>query len=331
MDTNNDIFAMIEKATPVQRGDERETMFERVVAMPVGVRSPYQFAVWQKVGVAVFGLLFVIGSVAGTVTASQSARPGDVLYPLDRAVESLQLLVVSEERAARLEAAFVDERIAEVESMVEDRKSSSEVLVSDEVLAMAIDELTAVLATVERTYDEERLRGILDMLKDSREDEGRDVEVYWDELDRDEEKDRDDDHEKDDDTPTYRKYDDERSGALEHTVYDDSDRDDDRDSYSGKLGDDERDVAGQNNDDETDGDDHAGQEDDGRESVDDRNVTEDTDDKSGSSNDEKEDIRDDEEDDADGNDEENDKKDTSDDHSGSSGGDDENDKDDEDE
>jgi hypothetical protein len=59
-------------------------------------------------------------SAGGTVAASESAKPGDLLFPVERAVERTQLAFASSERATELRAAFAAERFAELQAILEE-------------------------------------------------------------------------------------------------------------------------------------------------------------------------------------------------------------------
>lgn len=57
---------------------------------------------------------------AGTVAASNSARPGDALYGIDRAVENVRGgLMIGENNKATYQAKLVEERLSELNSLVD--------------------------------------------------------------------------------------------------------------------------------------------------------------------------------------------------------------------
>lgn len=73
-------------------------------------------------GIAPVVILAILGVVGiggfGTAVVSDSARPGDTLYPIDQTVESIQgLLATSPKAQAKLEAKFSTERLDEAESL----------------------------------------------------------------------------------------------------------------------------------------------------------------------------------------------------------------------
>ena len=66
--------------------------------------------------VALVALLVVVGSSTGTVLAAQDSAPGELLYPVMRASERVQLaLTVTDEREANFRARLVERRIRELE------------------------------------------------------------------------------------------------------------------------------------------------------------------------------------------------------------------------
>lgn len=71
--------------------------------------------------------LVVLLALGGTVVASDAARPGDMLYPLDRASEEVRLSITGDADAkAELRARHAEERMEEVESIVEEESENAE-------------------------------------------------------------------------------------------------------------------------------------------------------------------------------------------------------------
>ncbi len=105
--------------TPAQKNE----LWDKIEAAGVSkqpVPSPYQFAFRFKKSVAsVIAVVVVLLGVGGTATASESARPGDLLFPIDQAIEDVRLaLARSDENEARLKIAFAEERLAELRSLL---------------------------------------------------------------------------------------------------------------------------------------------------------------------------------------------------------------------
>ncbi len=66
--------------------------------------------------VALVALIVVVGSSTGTVLAAQGSSPGELLYPVMRASERVQLaFAVTDERESRLRVRFMGRRIRELE------------------------------------------------------------------------------------------------------------------------------------------------------------------------------------------------------------------------
>jgi hypothetical protein len=80
----------------------------------------------KKYMIATLLALVVILGGGGVVVASNSALPGDTLYPVDQAVENIQIkLASSEDKKSELKVKFAEERLSEVETFV--KRGSSNV------------------------------------------------------------------------------------------------------------------------------------------------------------------------------------------------------------
>jgi hypothetical protein len=73
------------------------------------------------------GIVFVLLVTSGGVAyASDDALPGDLLYPVDKAVESINRVIISDPIAkAEFEVQVLDERVSELENLSEDVESES--------------------------------------------------------------------------------------------------------------------------------------------------------------------------------------------------------------
>jgi len=67
--------------------------------------------------VALVLLIFFLSGSVLTVRASDNAKPGDFLFPFDRAVESVRLILSSGERKTELRVRFAEERVSEIEQI----------------------------------------------------------------------------------------------------------------------------------------------------------------------------------------------------------------------
>lgn len=66
----------------------------------------------------IIALLILIGGSTAAVFASDSAKPGDLLYPIDLAVENVQLAVATGEKKISLELENTEERIEEAKAVL---------------------------------------------------------------------------------------------------------------------------------------------------------------------------------------------------------------------
>lgn len=102
--------------------------------------------------VTLFIVLALLVGAGGTVAASDSARPGDLLFPIDRAVEDVRATFASTENKVELKIKFSEERLDEMESILDDESSTTTPNgVSEEAkqnLSHALDILTMHLADI---------------------------------------------------------------------------------------------------------------------------------------------------------------------------------------
>lgn len=102
--------------------------------------------------IPLFIAIIVALGAGGAVAASDSARPGDLLFPVDRAVEEMRATFSSAEGKAELKVKFAEERLDEMDSILEDEPATSTPNgVSEEAtlnLSHALDILTMHLADI---------------------------------------------------------------------------------------------------------------------------------------------------------------------------------------
>lgn len=113
------------RPTPAFRAELRHQLIEEVAQAQVGLLDRVRDAVWErtarwrhsaKVATASATASLMIGT-AGAAAAAQSALPGDLLYPLKQATESVRLaLAGSPEQTARLQLALAEERMEEIDA-----------------------------------------------------------------------------------------------------------------------------------------------------------------------------------------------------------------------
>jgi cytochrome b involved in lipid metabolism len=73
----------------------------------------------KRILASALAVTFIFGSV-GAVSASNGATPGDMLFPLDLALEKAQLALAGDDKAQTLTLAFAEERVDEIRSLVSD-------------------------------------------------------------------------------------------------------------------------------------------------------------------------------------------------------------------
>lgn len=69
----------------------------------------------------------IFGMTTGTAFAANNARPGDFLFPLDRAVEKAQLSIASQEKKDILKVKFALERVGETKEIVNEIKTKKKI------------------------------------------------------------------------------------------------------------------------------------------------------------------------------------------------------------
>ena len=123
MKTQKDIETMLASATPNLKQDEAEVLWQRIESKIAKKAIPSPFFNMFTVGrmsVAALALILILGT-GGTTVAAQQARPGDVLFPVERALEEVRLaLAVNDTSRAALQLEFAEERLAELRSLIEE-------------------------------------------------------------------------------------------------------------------------------------------------------------------------------------------------------------------
>lgn len=113
----------LEEARPKLSQTEQAELWQRIapqVGTPGLVASPYMFVSLfsSRALVPIAVLLLVVIGAGSTVAVSEAAKPGDLLFPIDRATERARLALASESRAAELRTTFAAERLAELEAIL---------------------------------------------------------------------------------------------------------------------------------------------------------------------------------------------------------------------
>ncbi|HEX9608704.1 MAG TPA: DUF5667 domain-containing protein [Candidatus Paceibacterota bacterium] len=74
--------------------------------------------------------LVILVGAGTTVAASDTARPGDLLFSIDRAVEDVRLSLASKEKKNELRFRFAEERIVELEEIIKEVSGDGELAVA---------------------------------------------------------------------------------------------------------------------------------------------------------------------------------------------------------
>ncbi len=120
-----DIINTVESARPELSSDEQNriwSVIETNLPRQQSIPSPYLFSSLIKHSMTplIIALILVLGG-GGTALASDASRPGDFLFPVDRAVENIRLsLAMSESRKENLTRTFTEERLKELREIIDE-------------------------------------------------------------------------------------------------------------------------------------------------------------------------------------------------------------------
>lgn len=107
----------------------------------------FQMSPKVKLITTILTIVATLSAGGGAVYASDASNPGDFLYPLDKTVEDVQrIFVANPVQLAELEVAIMDERVSELESLVEKD--------NPELITLATQEIEAQQLKLENTYRE---------------------------------------------------------------------------------------------------------------------------------------------------------------------------------
>lgn len=123
---NDPIDTMLENTRPHLSTTERAELFERIeAAVTLSVPSPYSYFLFSKTVAAIVVLVSVAG-ISGTVLAAEAAKPGDLLFPIERAREEVTLVFASDEEKAVLKEQFAAERFTELQDILEEERKDGD-------------------------------------------------------------------------------------------------------------------------------------------------------------------------------------------------------------
>ncbi len=296
MDNDRNTFnTNLEAVTPRQSDATRARQFDAIMSTVTAqpVVSPYAFyATRYRSSFAYLALIlvFVLGT-SSTVAASEAARPGDLLFPVDRAKEEIRLRLADDSKKAELTAAQLEERYAELISILDESEGTSTVTYDDEArIAAAVTLVTKAAISLDTDEADDRLRDVLRQL---------DTLVFAD-MDKDDARISVSDDRIEIRTDTERIRLEKRTDDSSSRNDDDDDDRDDRDDDDGdRSRDRDDDSRGSNNDLDDDSQGHDdGSQDDNEDSRSDRDDDKDSDDRdSDRDNDKDDDDRNDDKDD----------------------------------
>ncbi|MDP2789255.1 MAG: DUF5667 domain-containing protein [bacterium] len=109
--------------------EDKESLWHRIITARVMEEqkkswllsiSIFNFNNMNKLIVGALALVLILGG-GSMVAASNSAVPGDFLFPVDLAIEKLQLKFIGEDGKTELKLKFAEERVAEIKHVSEEK------------------------------------------------------------------------------------------------------------------------------------------------------------------------------------------------------------------
>lgn len=127
MSPKKPLESLLEQAAPDSLTEsERQHLVRAVMARTArSIPSPYSFISTRSMIPLAIALIVLLGA-GGTVAASDSARPGDFLFPLDRGIEEVRLALAPNEDKDTLRIRFAEERIKEFDAIVDTEAGATE-------------------------------------------------------------------------------------------------------------------------------------------------------------------------------------------------------------
>jgi hypothetical protein len=104
---------------------EKEDVWRRISSQTEAHPFPLLALHYNYNRLMIPALLIALLLVGGTTVAADNAKPGDRLFEIDQAIEEIRLaLATSDEAKAKLKIAFAEERLAELEKTLINKKAS---------------------------------------------------------------------------------------------------------------------------------------------------------------------------------------------------------------
>jgi hypothetical protein len=140
---------------PLRRTSARRAFLEQAARLrsgagagrPLRRRAPHG---WLRLAAGLLAaILLALTGVTGTALAADGARPGDLLYPLDRQMERLQLALTSDpQQQTTLLLSMADERLQEAESLASEG--------DQEHMNVALDHYGQAVSSAAQAVDREK-------------------------------------------------------------------------------------------------------------------------------------------------------------------------------
>jgi hypothetical protein len=139
MSTKPTLENILAETTPQLTEVESARLFASVTLIQPVVRiaSPYQFTFFAFKPMSYVALILVLLlGAGGTVAAAGSAKPGDLLFPIDRATEEVRLALASDGQKSALQNQFITERFTELQTILNEEKVATSTATSTDMLLL---------------------------------------------------------------------------------------------------------------------------------------------------------------------------------------------------
>jgi len=158
----------IEEVRPVLGSDERLSMWKTIeatlpVATPVDrpIVSPFIMSLQLRKTYIMTPLAILLALILGggaTAYASDAAKPGDLLFPVERMVENTQMhLTFNADKKAELIKNLTEERLAELRQIVDDEVTVSPSNIVGETSSSTATSTDAVLGITARVFTDKTI------------------------------------------------------------------------------------------------------------------------------------------------------------------------------
>ena len=158
------------KANPLTKAEKNLlwTKIENIISQKHSFQPFSFFKLKPKLAFASFMSIAIIGASAAVAGASNDASPGDLLYPIDIAIERVQLALSKAENKDDLRLKFAEERLKEAQKALVSRNGGNpkgiSISTSTEVLTESTEKNFQIMKKAEKT-----LPSALEKLEETRE------------------------------------------------------------------------------------------------------------------------------------------------------------------